>query len=116
MEPGGEPSATVYGGSDWEPIQIRYSHYWPPAGGVNTSRPDAPHLARTASGARWQDWVGVGVACDFDWPFGTQIKAFGQTWVCVDRGGMIQAPWVDFLVEVPHAAYGEMVDAYILFD
>jgi len=99
--------------------QIRYSHYWPPLGGVNTSRPDAPHLARCANGARWQDHVGVGCACPPEWPFGTVVILDGQRWTCVDRGGMIKfvngIPWVDFLVPNAAYGYGTVVEVEVIF-
>jgi hypothetical protein len=101
-------------------IQIRYSWYYPPLGGVNTSRPDAPHLARCANGDRWQPWVGRGIACPPQWAFGTKLRAFGRTWTCVDRGGAIRyvngIPWVDFLVSKPHVAYGTVMEAIALSD
>lgn len=100
-----------------ELIKIRYSHYWPPLGGVNTSRPDAPHLARTANGARWQDWVGRGCACISQWEFGTKVYIDGQEWTCVDRGSKIVivdgVPWIDFLEEMPRYPHGKIVEATV---
>jgi hypothetical protein len=91
-------------------LTVRYSHYWPPYGGVNTSRPDAPHLARLANGDRWQPWGGRGAACP-DWlDLGTQFVAFGSTWTCVDRGGKVKGSWVDFLTPHAHAGYGDFIE------
>ena len=109
------PTATPAG----EVMQVRYSRYWPPLGGVNTSRPDNPQLARTASGARWQDWVGRGCACVPEWPFFTRVYIDGVEWTCVDRGGMIKTvdgvPWVDVLTDAPTHSYGEIVSARVVF-
>lgn len=120
MTPTAGPTATTAPEKRIEPriaretIWIRYSHYWPPLGGVNTSMPWAPHLARCANGDRWQDWVGRGVACPPDLPLGAQIEAFGTVWTCVDRGGKIKWPWVDFLTAEPHAAYGAWIEAKLV--
>ncbi len=104
--------------ADTETVRVRYSWYWPPLGGINTSRPDAPHLARCANGDRWQDWVGAGIACPPSWAFGTQVRAFGSMWTCVDRGGAIQyvngIPWLDFLVEAPHVGYGTIIEVEVV--
>ena len=94
-------------------ITIKYSHYWPPLGGINTSNPENPELARTARGDKWQDWVDKGIACPMEWKFGTTIKAFGHSWKCVDRGGMIVGNWVDFLEEKASLPYGTEIQVEI---
>lgn len=108
------PQGPVEPAAGGETVRIRYSWYWPPLGGVNTSMPHAPHLARTASGERWQDWVGRGIACPPGWAFGTQIRAFGQVWTCVDRGSKIVWPWVDFLTPEAHVEYGTWIDVELV--
>lgn len=102
-------SSTLHG-----PTFIRYSYYWPPLGGPNCA---IFHHGRctsnTANGARWQDWIGKGIACPPEWPFGTKIVFEGETWTCVDRGGKIQyedgIPWIDFLTPRPMYSYGTVV-------
>ena len=111
------PSATVEPESVGERLTVRYSWYWPPLGGINTSMPWAPHLARTANGDRWQEHVGTGIACPRSWPFGTRVLAFGSWWECVDRGGAIKyvdgIPWLDFLVSEPHTGFGELMEVEV---
>lgn len=94
-------------------IEIRYSHYYPAWGGVNGSP-----QGRTANGDRWQQWEDRGIACPKEFPFGTQIQAYGQTWTCVDRGRSVRIkngiPWIDFLTDEPHEKYGEIVEVQLV--
>jgi len=99
-----------------QPITIRYSHYWPPLGPPNCAVfIDGRCISKTASGEPWERWVGRGVACPPEWPFGTQLLAFGQTWTCVDRGSKVTDNWVDFLVPEPHLAYGSLVEVKVIW-
>lgn len=83
-------------------VQVRVSWYYPPLGGINCDTingvQDCLHLA---NGDEYIYWVGRGMACPAEWPFGTQIEIMGQVWECVDRGGAIVAEdgiyWVDLL-------------------
>ena len=100
-------------------IQIRYSFYHPWLGGTNCSRfIDGQCISKMASGKRWQDYLEYAIACPPEWSFGTKIIAFGQEWVCEDRGGKIQyvdeIPWVDFLTENPQVPYGTILDVEIV--
>ena len=101
-------------------IQARLSHYWPPLGGTNCARfIDGYCVSRTASGERWEDWVGIGAACPPEMPFWTQFRLpGGELFTCVDRGGMIVAeggiPWLDLLVESPPVEYGTVVDVELI--
>lgn len=100
-------------------LTIKYSRYWPPAGGSNCSTfVDGQCLSRTASGARWQDWVDKGCACPVEWPFGTTVELDGQVWTCVDRGGKVRfgedgLTYIDFLSPTSAYGYGELVEAKI---
>ena len=106
-------------------IAVHASHYKPWMGGPNCSNfVDGYCLSKTYYGERWEDWVETGVACISDWPKGTQVKAFGQTWTCVDRGGKIRyddflyydgLPWIDFLTAYPQVAYGTIIDIEVEF-
>lgn len=95
-------------------LAIAYSHYWPPLGGVNGSIHN-----RTASGERWQDWVGQGAACPSDWEFGTVIIENGHEWVCVDRGSAIGytrdgRPIIDFLEADGRFRHKETVEVEVI--
>lgn len=99
-----------------ELVPVHVSHYWPPLGGPNCFRFVAGEcLSGTASGERWQAWVGTGAACIPEWPFYTTFTLpGGETFTCVDRGGAIRTgadglPWVDLLVKVPPVNYGDVV-------
>jgi hypothetical protein len=96
-------------------LAIAYSHYWPPLGGVNGSIHN-----KTASGERWQDWVGQGAACPGNWAFGTIIIIDGHEWVCIDRGSAIGytrtgLPIIDFLEADGRYAHKTPVDATVIF-
>lgn len=100
---------------------VRVSHYWPPLGGTNCSQfRNGRCVSRTASGKRWEDFVGSGAACVKEWPFGTRFKLpDGSEWECVDRGGDIRTingiPWVDLLTPNAIYPYGTVVEALVLF-
>ncbi|MDP6769076.1 MAG: hypothetical protein QF704_00085 [Anaerolineales bacterium] len=103
-------------------VQVRVSNYYPPAGGANCSDfRDNYCQSRMASGARWEDylWRQPGAAaCISDWEFGTTFTLpDGSQWICLDRGGSINAitgpPWVDLLEQHPRYDYGSVVWATI---
>lgn len=100
-------------------INIRYSHYWPPLGGVNCfSFYDGWCKSKMSSGEMWEHWIGRAVACPDIFPFGTIFKLHDQEWVCLDRGGKIVVeegiPWIDFLTFVPRHSYGDVVRVEII--
>ena len=103
-----------------ERVTAKISHYWPPLGGQNCSKFVAEGcVARMANGQRWQDWIDRAVACPAELPFGTKVYAFGQEWVCQDRGGMIvreadNVYWFDFLTEKSPAPYGAFEEVVII--
>ena len=99
-------------------ITIKYSRYWPAAGGTNCATfVDGQCISRMASGYRWEDWVDRACACPEEWPFGTIIELDGQEWVCMDRGGKIKyvdgLPWGDFLTARSAYGYGELVEVKV---
>jgi len=119
-EPTIAPAATAVTDEQSSLQPVRYSHYWPPLGGVNCGWwVDGECVSHMASGYRWQDWVGRAVACPTEWPFGTHILFEGTTWTCMDRGGMIRfvdgIPWVDFLTPSAAYGYGTIVQVRVIF-
>ena len=95
-------------------MTVRYSHYWPPAGGPNCSSfVDGVCVSAMASGEPWAPYVGIAVACPPEWEFGTTVELDGHVWTCMDRGGAITyvdgVPWVDFLVATGTYAHGSIV-------
>ena len=112
------PSATVEPG---EMRTARYSWYDPRLGGPNClTFVNGQCISKMASGLHWQDWMGAipgAVACPREWPFWTEVVFGGQRWYCLDRGGAIRyvdgVPWLDFLVEAPHAGFGELVEVEV---
>ncbi len=87
--------------------QARISYYWPPYGGINCDRDldGVEECDYMASGQRYEDWVGKGLACPVEFPIGTQFEINGQLWMCVDRGGaIVSLPdgtiWLDLLSPV----------------
>ena len=100
-------------------LTIKYSRYWPPAGGTNCATfVDGQCISRMASGARWQDWTEQACACPPEWPFGTIVELDGQEWVCMDRGGKIKfdedgLTFVDFLSGRSAYGYGELVEVKV---
>jgi len=96
------------------PVTIRYSHYWPALGGANCSKfVNGECVSRMASGERWQDWTGQACACPPEYPFWTVIELDGKQWVCLDRGGKIKYPYVDFLERYPRYGHGTEVEALV---
>jgi len=109
-----------------ETRQVRLSHYWPPYLGTNCGRigqagADSTYcVARTASGERWEDWIGRGAACPPEFPFGTVIMLpGGERFTCIDRGGKIKTvdgvPWIDLLVFRPPVPYGTLVEVRVIY-
>jgi hypothetical protein len=102
-----------------ETILIRYSHYWPPLGGVNCGNfVGGICVSKMASNKPWADYIGEAVACPKEMPFGTLIVLDGRVWTCLDRGGMIKyvdgVPWLDFLMEKGAHTYGEIIPVQII--
>jgi len=100
---------------------VRVSHYWPSLGGVNCSSfVNGYCVSRMANGERWEDFLGIAIACPKSWEFGTVVSFpdFGdREFICKDRGGKINyvngVAWVDLLIEFPLAAYGTLTMANI---
>jgi hypothetical protein len=105
---------------------FRASHYDPAAGGPNCSAfYDGICHSKTASGERWEDWLGAGVAMPRSVPFWsilviTEPDILRGRYVVIDRGGAIVNEdgimWVDFLWDLktwtlPH---GTIIKGYIL--
>lgn len=73
-----------------------------------------------ASGDRWEDHVGVAVACPPEWEFGTRILVGSdrREWVCLDRGGAIRyidgTPFVDFLTNDPQYKFGQIIEVELI--
>ena len=100
-------------------ITIKYSRYWPPAGGTNCSAfVDGVCVSRMASGAAWELWIDRACACPAEWPFGTVVELDDQEWICMDRGGKIRfdeadLTFVDFLSRRSAYDYGELVEVKV---
>jgi len=95
-------------------IILKVSHYWPELGGVNCGNfQNGECTSKMANGERWQDWVGVAMACPKELEFGTKIKIGERVWVCKDRGSKIvkdgEAYWVDMLTPYSLANYDTVV-------
>lgn len=103
-------------------VQAKISHYVPWFGGPNCANfKDGRCLSRMASGLPWQNFVSRAVACPKDYPFWTRVYAFGQEWICLDRGGKIVREgsliWLDFLANPApeNTPYGEIRTVYVVF-
>lgn len=95
-------------------IILKVSHYWPELGGVNCANfQDGECKSKMANGERWQDWVGVAIACPKELEFGTKIKVDDRVWICKDRGSKIvkdgEAYWIDMLTPYSLANYDTVV-------
>ncbi len=74
-------------------VRIRYTHYYPPLGGMNcwnwndeTQYCDSP----TYSGIPWESGMYWGAACPYDWGIGTWIEVpYWGSVMCIDRGDMV---------------------------
>lgn len=100
-------------------IKVRYSHYWPAAGGVNCSRfVGGKCISKMASGKAWTAYIDEAVACPVEWAFGTVLLLDGKLYTCLDRGGMIKyvdgIPWIDVLTEKGAYPYGEIVTVQVI--
>lgn len=100
-------------------IPVRYSYYQPWLGGTNCSSfVKGVCVSNMASGLRWTDYMEVAIACPPSWEFGTEIVAFGTTWICLDRGGAIQyvdgIPWIDFLTAYPQVPFRAIIEVEII--
>ena len=100
-------------------IMVKVSHYNPQLGGVNCAWfVDDECVSKMANGERWQEWVGLAIACPKELEFGTKLKIGERVWECKDRGGMIKKVdnvyWVDMLTLEGLYDYGEVVKAEIL--
>lgn len=112
--------------TDYEDVGIRVSHYIPSQGGVNCDS----DCSTMASGDKVAAWTlgqngEYAIACPQEFPFRTKIMIENRVYVCVDRGGWINAYapgdydpamksnatekyfWVDILGETGFS-YGEM--------
>ena len=73
------------------------------------------HIGNEYWRTHWASHAAEGViACPSQWPFGTQLQAFGRTWTCADRGGKIVGSWVDFMTPQPHVKYGTWIEAVLI--
>lgn len=108
-----------------ERIFVKVSHYWPPLGGPNCAvyigtPPNGECISRMANNERWQDWVGIAIACPGEWAFETRLVIADQIWVCKDHGEDIKYdengyPWIDMLISDPSPySFGDIVEATIL--
>ena len=117
-----EPTVTATAEHEGQRVQVRLSHYWPPLLGVNCHRANVHNGQCHASlyGKEWQEWVGVGLACDTRWPLGSKFyipAVREQEFICVDRGGKIQhlddqhrSAFVDLLQpDIPYVHNGTIV-------
>lgn len=73
------------------PVQVRVTHYWPPDGGMNCfDFRDGYCVSAMASGLRWENYIGLAVACPMEWPFGSWVEIQGMgSYNCLDRGSMV---------------------------
>jgi hypothetical protein len=121
IEPDGEAAPLVVApASPPNLVKVRVSRYDPALGGVNCfSFVNGECVSKMANGQRWQDWMGVAVACVPEWPFETKVIVAGRTFICKDRGGKIKykdgIPWIDMLLEVGLYPHGTIVDAEVIF-
>ena len=95
-------------------ISLKVSHYWPALGSTNCGNfVNGECISKMANGHRWQDWVGVAIACPRELEFGTKIKIGERVWTCMDRGSRITKQgdtyWVDMLTPYSLYNYGELV-------
>ena len=100
-------------------LLVKVSHYWPPLGGTNCfNYINGECRSRMANGERWQEWVGIAIACPPELDFGTKLKIGDRVWTCKDVGGAIKKEgelyWVDMLTPEQLYDYGEVVKAEIL--
>jgi len=100
-------------------VFVRVSHYWPPLGGTNCANyANGECNSKLANGKRWQEWVGLAIACPPEFEFGTKLKIGNRVWECMDRGSKIQTDgdlyWVDMLTYEALYDYGEIVKAEII--
>jgi len=80
------------GNCDGYSVKIKYTHYYPPEGGINcwdwnedTQYCDSP----TYSGIPWESALYWGAACPYDWGIGTWIEVpYWGSVMCIDRGSM----------------------------
>jgi len=100
---------------------FRYSYYYPPLGGVNCRLFENGYcVSSMASGDPWENYLGLAVACDSEFPLGTRFLVVAPEeikgeYVCLDRGGGIEGTdLLDFLSESQKLPWLEKVYAYIL--
>ena len=89
-------------------------------GGVNCGHfVNGVCTSHMANGERWQDFIGIAIACPKEMAFGTKLIVANKTWICKDRGSKIVygtdgIPWIDFLEEHIEYRYGSIVDAILV--
>jgi len=98
-----------------QPARARISVYKPWLGGINCAIfVEDRCISRTASGERWQDWTGDGLACPKQFPLWSRWSISSREWTCIDRGGwiVVQSDGIvrlDLLTEA-HPFQGRIVD------
>lgn len=74
-----------------------------------------------SSGLRWQDYIGVAVACPKEFPFWTKIvMPDNSEWFCLDRGGAIVENsdgtfWIDQLIENATMPFGTVIEVRVIY-
>jgi len=74
-----------------------------------------------SSGLRWQDYVGVAVACPSSFPTWTKIIMPDKSeWFCLDSGGaIVENPdgtfWIDMLRPTTDIPFGEVMTVTIIY-
>ena len=100
-------------------IPVRFTHYRPWEGGINCfTFLDGYCESAMSSQLRWENFIGLAAACPPEWPLGSWVEAPGiGSWVCLDRGGMVQCQdgvcVVDILAKGIGALDGQVLNARV---